>query len=203
MILINSPNNQKQNKCCSLKNIARFQKAALSIYHWLSWCQVVLNPSWTGLPELRQGLGGQICLNIIKFHNKVENHIFQSLQLFALYQNNNCQGWSWKRKVSQKKVTAEKPWGGRSASTPPPWPSTVNNRVLSFVKLSVEVSSNSSFWVLMIFYNYIFFKTFSKLDFFSPSVFEFLSLSVFEFLSLSKFELLTFVTILLEFFQNC
>ena len=29
-----------------------------------------VNPSWTGLPELRQGLGGgQICPTIIKFQN--------------------------------------------------------------------------------------------------------------------------------------
>ena len=65
------------------------------------------NPSWPGLPELRQGLGGQICPTIKKFRNKIENHLFQSLPLFALHQDNNCQGWS--RKVAQKKVTAEKP----------------------------------------------------------------------------------------------
>ena len=76
---------------------------------------VYVNPSWPGLPELRQSLGGQICPTIKKFQNKVENHFFQSLPLFALHQNNNFQGWSCKRKVSQKKLQQKNPRGGRSA----------------------------------------------------------------------------------------
>ena len=55
--------------------------------------------------------GGQICPTIKKFQNKVENHYFQSLPLFALHQNNNCQGWSCKRKVAQKKLRRKNPRG--------------------------------------------------------------------------------------------
>ena len=74
-----------------------------------------VNPSWSGLPELRQGLGGQICPNITKFQNKVENYFFQSLPLLALNKNSNSQGWSCKRKVSKKKLRWKNPRGGRSA----------------------------------------------------------------------------------------
>ena len=71
----------------------------------------------------------------------------------------------------------------------------INIWVLRLVKLSVEFGPNSSFWVLInLFKIWIFFKTFSKLDFLSFSVFEFLSLPNFEFLSL--------VPTWLEFFQN-
>ena len=55
----------------------------------------------------------------------VENHFFQSLPLFALHHNNNCQGWYCKRKVSQKKLRWKNPRGGRSAP-PPPRPTRVN-----------------------------------------------------------------------------
>ena len=37
--------------------------------HILNVFLTPVNPSWTGLPELCQGLGGQICPTIIKFQN--------------------------------------------------------------------------------------------------------------------------------------
>ena len=63
--------------------------------------------------------GGQICPTIIKFQNKVENYFFQSLPLFALHQNNNCQGWSCKRKVPQKKFWRKNPRRGHICPPPP------------------------------------------------------------------------------------
>ena len=80
----------------------------------------MFNPSWPGLPELRQGLwgGGQICPTIKTFENKVENHFFLSWPLFALHQNNNCQGWSCKRKVAKKKLWRKNPRGGGRSAPP-------------------------------------------------------------------------------------
>ena len=67
-----------------------------------------LNPSWTGLTELRPGGWADL-----PYHYKILKSggkpFFLSLQLFAVHQNNNCQGWCCKRKVPKKKVTAEKP----------------------------------------------------------------------------------------------
>ena len=78
------------------------------------------NPSWTGLPELRQGLGGAD----LPYHYKISKlggkPFFQSLPLFALHQNNNCQGWSCKRKVSQKKLRQKNSSGGGRSAPPPP-----------------------------------------------------------------------------------
>ena len=45
----------------------------------------------------------------------MENHFFQSLAMFVLQKNNNCQGWSCKRKVPKKKLRRKNPTGGGSA----------------------------------------------------------------------------------------
>ena len=55
---------------------------------------------------------------------RLKTIFFQSLPLFALHQNNNCQGWSCKRKVPQKKLRRKNPRGGQIC--PPPRPTRVN-----------------------------------------------------------------------------
>ena len=107
--------NALKTKLC-IKIVKPFFQFKLGIY---SGKNQTLNPSCTWLPELRQTLGGgQICPTIKKCQNRVLKVFFQSLPLFDIHQNNNSQGVSCKRKVSQKKKLRRKnPWGG--ADLPP------------------------------------------------------------------------------------
>ena len=68
-----------------------------------SKCTVPINPSWPGLPELRQGLGGGIFFKV-----------FQCLHYIKII---SVKVGLAKEKFLKKKVMAEKPWGG--ADLPP------------------------------------------------------------------------------------
>ena len=48
----------------------------------------------------------------------VENQFLESLPQYVVHKNNNSQNWFCKRKVAQKKVTAEKPQGGGRSAPP-------------------------------------------------------------------------------------